>query len=84
MLDRHLVLTCIRTVSLVRPPRMGLTQRMPPRAQGKGGRTRGKQVYLGGWLTEEAAAHAYDLAAIRFWGADAVLNARPPASLQAS
>lgn len=45
--------------------------------QGKGGRSRGKQVYLGGWLSEDAAARAYDLAAIAFWHSDAVLNVRP-------
>ena len=45
-------------------------------AQGKGGRSRGKQVYLGGWENENAAARAYDLAAIAFWHSDAVLNVR--------
>ena len=33
-------------------------------------------MYLGGWESENAAARAYDLAAIAFWRTDAVLNVR--------
>jgi hypothetical protein len=49
--------------------------------QASGGRTRGKQVYLGGFATEEQAARAYDRAAIVQMGAEANLNVTPPALL---
>ena len=45
--------------------------------QKKGGRTRGKQIYLGGYDTEQAAARAYDVASLKFWGDDATTNVRP-------
>ncbi|CAM8957273.1 unnamed protein product [Rhodiola kirilowii] len=35
---------------------------------------KGKQVYLGAYDDEEAAAHAYDLAALKYWGPQSVLN----------
>lgn len=68
---------CIRTPS--HPPMMGIIQpphpcRLSP--QGKGGRTRGRQVYLGGYTSEEEAARAYDLAALAFLGAAAAINVR--------
>ena len=47
--------------------------------QGRGGRARGKQIYLGGWQTEEEAAEAYDTAAMKYWGTEASLNASGPA-----
>ena len=44
------------------------------RKKSSGGRTRGRQVYLGGWISELDAARAYDLAALRFFGTRQVLN----------
>ncbi|KAJ8768127.1 hypothetical protein K2173_021067 [Erythroxylum novogranatense] len=35
---------------------------------------KGRQVYLGAYDDEEAAAHAYDLAALKYWGQDTILN----------
>lgn len=41
-----------------------------------GGRTRGRQIYLGGYASEEDAAKAYDMAAVVYWGEKAVLNVK--------
>ncbi|XP_052182875.1 AP2-like ethylene-responsive transcription factor At1g16060 [Diospyros lotus] len=35
---------------------------------------KGRQVYLGAYDDEEAAAHAYDLAALKYWGRETILN----------
>ncbi|WCJ40367.1 AP2-like ethylene-responsive transcription factor At1g16060 [Euphorbia peplus] len=35
---------------------------------------KGRQVYLGAYDDEETAAHAYDLAALKYWGQDTILN----------
>ncbi|XP_059636871.1 AP2-like ethylene-responsive transcription factor At1g16060 [Cornus florida] len=35
---------------------------------------KGRQVYLGAYTDEEVAAHAYDLAALKYWGQDTILN----------
>ncbi|XP_034700371.1 AP2-like ethylene-responsive transcription factor At1g16060 [Vitis riparia] len=35
---------------------------------------KGRQVYLGAYHDEEAAAHAYDLAALKYWGPETILN----------
>ncbi|KAI3455162.1 hypothetical protein Pfo_011825 [Paulownia fortunei] len=35
---------------------------------------KGRQVYLGAYDEEAAAAHAYDLAALKYWGQDIILN----------
>ncbi|KAI3463492.1 hypothetical protein Pfo_020155 [Paulownia fortunei] len=35
---------------------------------------KGRQVYLGAYNDEEAAARAYDLAALKYWGQDTILN----------
>ncbi|XP_074570496.1 AP2-like ethylene-responsive transcription factor At1g79700 [Curcuma longa] len=35
---------------------------------------KGKQVYLGAYDNEEAAARTYDLAALKYWGHDTILN----------
>jgi len=44
------------------------------RDRSRGGRARGRQVYLGGYSLENQAAEAYDRAAIKFFGAQAKLN----------
>ncbi|KAL0922061.1 hypothetical protein M5K25_006022 [Dendrobium thyrsiflorum] len=35
---------------------------------------KGKQVYLGAYHDEDAAARAYDLAALKYWGQETILN----------
>ncbi|XP_072952962.1 uncharacterized protein [Typha angustifolia] len=40
----------------------------------EGRRRKGKQVYLGSYDTEEKAAKAYDLAALKYWGTSTKLN----------
>lgn len=35
---------------------------------------KGKQIYLGAYDSEEAAARTYDLAALKYWGQDTTLN----------
>ncbi|CAL5440448.1 unnamed protein product [Camellia sinensis] len=35
---------------------------------------KGRQVYLGAYDDEETAAHAYDMAALKYWGQDTILN----------
>ncbi|KAL4203229.1 hypothetical protein AMTRI_Chr01g102960 [Amborella trichopoda] len=35
---------------------------------------KGRQVYLGAYDDEEAAAHTYDLAALKYWGPGTILN----------
>ncbi|KAL5568726.1 hypothetical protein UlMin_025301 [Ulmus minor] len=35
---------------------------------------KGRQVYLGAYDSEEAAAHTYDLAALKYWGPTTILN----------
>nr|XP_043613900.1 ethylene-responsive transcription factor WRI1-like [Erigeron canadensis] len=35
---------------------------------------KGKQIYLGAYDSEEAAARTYDLAALKYWGPDTTLN----------
>ncbi|KAM7252586.1 hypothetical protein ACFE04_008095 [Oxalis oulophora] len=35
---------------------------------------KGRQVYLGAYDDEDAAAHSYDLAALKYWGPDTILN----------
>ncbi|XP_074363670.1 AP2-like ethylene-responsive transcription factor At1g16060 [Apium graveolens] len=35
---------------------------------------KGRQVYLGAYDDEAAAAHAYDLAALKYWGPETILN----------
>lgn len=42
--------------------------------QSSNGRTRGKQLYLGGYLEEVDAGRAYDLAATNIWDGEAALN----------
>eukprot|EP00210_Caulerpa_lentillifera_P008872 g8464.t1 len=44
------------------------------RGKERRGRKRGKQIYLGGFTSELAAARTYDMAAICFWGNAAVTN----------
>ncbi|KAF8389261.1 hypothetical protein HHK36_025954 [Tetracentron sinense] len=35
---------------------------------------KGRQVYLGAYHVEETAAHSYDLAALKYWGQETILN----------